>query len=359
MAWMFAQADAMRLPLADQSVDLAFCSPPYVDARLYLEGGSNKGISRKCEAWVEWMLSVVTEMTRVSRGLVLVNCAGVTRDRIYQPGPEGLMWEWWKRGGNLWRPAYWNRVGIPGSGGAQWLRADIEYVLCFKRDREWLPWADNTANGHKPKWALGGEMSYRLSNGDRRNQWGRHVNCRTSNRKADGTWQAGHRPSHFSANEQTTVGRRADGERKEAYFNGNGFARKVDQNNRLERGNEKGGCRSALPVLANPGNLLRVKVGGGLMGHPLAHENEAPFPVDLAAWFIRSWCPPGGIVLDCFSGSGTTVDAAWRLGRKGIGFDLRASQCELGRRRMLNPYAKKSKPKKAAPGELTLFKEIA
>jgi DNA modification methylase len=87
-------------------------------------------------------------------------------------------------------------------------------------------------------------------------------------------------------------------------------------------------------VLANPGNLIKgIKVGGGMMGHKLAHENEAPYPQKLAEWFIRSYCELGGLVLDPFSGSGTTVAAAVALGRRGIGLDLRLNQCQLGRRR--------------------------
>ena len=46
--WLLAQADARRLPLPDRSVDLVFGSPPYVDARLYLEDGKDLGISRGC-----------------------------------------------------------------------------------------------------------------------------------------------------------------------------------------------------------------------------------------------------------------------------------------------------------------------
>jgi hypothetical protein len=84
------------------------------------------------------------------------------------------------------------------------------------------------------------------------------------------------------------------------------------------------------PTKANPGNCLTIKVGGGLMGHNLAHENEAPYPEKLASWFIRGWCPPKGTVLDPFSGSGTTVSAATQLGRIGLGFDIRDSQCKLG-----------------------------
>ena len=40
---------------------------------------------------------------------------------------------------------------------------------------------------------------------------------------------------------------------------------------------------------------------------------------------ILAGCPPGGIVLDPFAGSGTTVMVAIQLGREGIGLDLSAS----------------------------------
>jgi hypothetical protein len=89
--------------------------------------------------------------------------------------------------------------------------------------------------------------------------------------------------------------------------------------------------------LADPGNLISIPVGGGLMGHPLAHENEAPFPEALAEWIIRSPCPPGGVVRDPFSGSGPTVAVAERLGRHGIGLDLRRGRAEIARRRIARP----------------------
>lgn len=351
-----AQADAARLPLADASVDLVFTSPPYSDARTY----SHKGISRKSEAWVEWMVEVVSELTRVCRGLVLINCAGVTRDRVYNPAPEGLCWEWYKRGGNLWRPAYWHRVGIPGSGGRQWLRADVEYVLAFKRNAEWLPWADNTANGHPPKWAPGGEMSHRVSSGARVNQWGHPIDSGATAGTIDDVTCAGKRPSHVLADPKPMYRRGKDGDRQ----NGNGVilksvnrCKRNGDGSRAEDGDEIQAY--VPPVLANPGCLIRgIKVGGGLMGHPLAHENEAPFPVALAAWFIRSWCPPGGTVLDPFDGSGTTCDAAWREGRIGIGMDLRMSQCVLASRRLASPYATKAKAVKVSK-DAGLFTEVA
>lgn len=89
------------------------------------------------------------------------------------------------------------------------------------------------------------------------------------------------------------------------------------------------------PVIANPGVLVDIPTGGGKLGNPIAHSNEAPYPTELCKWFIRGWCPPGGAVLDPFCGSGTTIDAARSLGRIGIGCDLRMSQCQLSQRRLV------------------------
>ncbi|MAT51101.1 MAG: hypothetical protein CMK32_07955 [Porticoccaceae bacterium] len=88
------------------------------------------------------------------------------------------------------------------------------------------------------------------------------------------------------------------------------------------------------PKLANPGNVISCSVGGGRMGSRLAHENEAPFAEKLADFFVCSFCPPGGVVLDPFCGSGTTLAVAAKTGRNGIGIDVRDSQVDLTHRRL-------------------------
>lgn len=84
---------------------------------------------------------------------------------------------------------------------------------------------------------------------------------------------------------------------------------------------------------ARPYDILRVTVGGGHMGSELAGENEAAYPESLVEPIILALTKPGDTVADTFSGSGTTVAVAERLGRKGIGIDCRPSQLELGTRR--------------------------
>ena len=48
----------------------------------------------------------------------------------------------------------------------------------------------------------------------------------------------------------------------------------------------------------------------------------AVFPEELLRIPILATCPSNGIVLDPFSGTGSTVSAALKLGRRGIGIDL-------------------------------------
>lgn len=83
------------------------------------------------------------------------------------------------------------------------------------------------------------------------------------------------------------------------------------------------------PEKANPGNIIHCLVGGGHMGSKKAHNNEAPFPELIPERFIRSFCRPGGIVCDPFSGSGTTLATALRFGRKFVGCDIREDQVAL------------------------------
>lgn len=239
------------------SVDLVLCSPPYEDARLYGE----LGFKIKGQEWVDWAKERFVECCRVSKGLVAWVIEGKTKDFQWSATPALLMADLHRAGIRLRKPPIYHRVGIPGSGGPEWLRNDYEFIVCASKGR--LPWADNTACGHPPKYAPGGAPSHR-NNGDTR------------------VTDAVYKP----------------------------------------------------PEKSNPGNVIHCKVGGGLMGSKLAHENEAPYPEALCDFFVKSFCPPGGIVLDPFGGSGTTLASAYKNGRNSISIDTRESQVQLMYRRL-------------------------
>lgn len=255
--------------MPDGCVDLVFGSPPYVNARTYGIDFSLTG-----QDWVNWMANRVIESLRICRGLVAFVIEGKTKNFRWDATPALLMADLHRNGVHLRKPPVFNRVGIPGSGGPDWLRNDYELILCCTNGGK-LPWSNNTAKGKPPKWKPGGEISHRMPNGRRVNKL--HT-------KNDG---------------------------KEM---------------RLQGYNA--------PKLANPGNVIHCKVGGGRMGDMLCHENEAPFPEDLADFFIQSFCPPGGVVLDPFCGSGTTCAVAKANGRQWTGIEIRQSQVDLSNRRI-------------------------
>jgi hypothetical protein len=256
--WEFKVGDCRSLPYPDDHFDLVFCSPPYEAQRGYGE----LEFDLAGEDWVAWAVDCYLECLRVSKGLVAWVVEGYTDDFAYSSTPFLLMADLHRRGVKMRKTVVYQRNGIPGTGGPEWLRNDWEPIICgTKRGR--LPWADNTAMGEPPK----------------------------------------------QNKPRVATNRNADGSRKSAVY--------VD------------------PEVCNPGNIISGLVGSGGMGWKDATKNEAPFPEWLAEFFIRSFCPPGGIVLDPFSGSGTTVSMAVKHGRSGVGIDARESQVWLGETRLL------------------------
>jgi DNA modification methylase len=247
---------ALMREMPDDSVDLVLGSPPYEAARSY-----NIGFNLRGQDWVDWMVERIVEMIRVSRGLVAMVVEGQTRKFRWSATPALLMADLHRRGIHLRKPPIYARAGIPGSGGPDWLANRYEFIVCCSRGGR-LPWSDNTAMGHAPKYPRGGSLSHR---------------------SLDSRIVSDSKP---------------------------------------------------LPEIANPGNIISVSVGGGKMGHRMASEGEAPFHEKLAEFFVRSFCPSGGTVLDPFIGSGTTAAVAVKNGRKFIAIDIRQDQCDLTARRL-------------------------
>lgn len=81
----------------------------------------------------------------------------------------------------------------------------------------------------------------------------------------------------------------------------------------------------------------------------------AVFPESLVATCIQASCPPAGLVLDPFLGSGTTAVVARRLGRRYLGIDCVADYCEMAHRRLAEQDAGKQPDLSAdfAPGRTT------
>jgi hypothetical protein len=294
--WSVVQADRLDFlnSLPADSVDLFVTSPPYEGQRTYGIDFDLKG-----EAWVRWMFDTVRAALRVCKGLVAVVCEGETRNFRYSAVPYLLMADLVRAGVVVRKPLIYRRVGIPGSGSVDWLRADFEPILCCTRGGR-LPWSDNTACGHEPKYKPGGKPSHRRKDGSRVGK-----NAPNGTRNGDMVSDKDYTPPKL-ANPGSVI---------QASYS----AQEVAE----------------LLARYEAGDVIDCSVGGNRIGDPLAHENEAPFPEQLVDFLVRSFCPPGGVMADCYSGSGTTGAVAVRLGRRFVGCDLRDSQVSLSKQRLV------------------------
>lgn len=120
--------------------------------------------------------------------------------------------------------------------------------------------------------------------------------------------------------------------------------------------------------------------------HPERANHPTQKPLEIIERMVKASCPPGGVVLDLFMGSGTTALAARRCGRQFVGFELNPEYCAIINERLAaletiealalaaapdapakakaKPRAKpkaavKAKPKAAAPKKKAATKKAA
>lgn len=116
--------------------------------------------------------------------------------------------------------------------------------------------------------------------------------------------------------------------------------RRRDQNGRknTEAGFGRDRTKTYSKGGADPGNVISVAQTYNQHYGP-AGEHTAVMPEGLASFFVRACAPPGGVVIDPFAGSATTVVVANRHGRRGGGIEMHQSYVQLGRRRIADDVA--------------------
>ena len=97
--------------------------------------------------------------------------------------------------------------------------------------------------------------------------------------------------------------------------------------------------RSEFVVWGSKGPLPACEAIGYLPGYHVESVRKSDKhhltgkPTELMRTLCRI-CPPGGVILDPFAGSGTTGVAALREGRRFIGIEMTAENAAVARRRL-------------------------
>lgn len=265
--------------LPSKSVDLVLTSPPYADQRDY----GTEGSSISPDDYIKWFVPKARQIKRVLKdnGSFILNINDKTVDGFqHLYAFELMIYLCKKMGFRLVRDYIWYNPATPPNvfsrGGYGRTKKSHEYCFWFSKGSEW------TFNLDPIRKPYGKDMDKFLQ--------GKGKGDRTENS----------RPSTHNFN-----------------------CEKVWAN---KGGSDPGSVISLGNTNSNDLFSKLCKERG--IAHP------ARFPEKLAEFFILSGTEEGALVLDPFSGSGTTALSAARNNRRWIGIDANADYSELARARM-------------------------
>jgi len=331
------RGNALTLPFGDETVDCIITSPPYFALRSYQDGGEHYdgqiGSEPTPTAFLEALWAVTAECWRVLKptGSLFVNLGDKYAGTGGGNGQSGLS-------------AKSTLKGNGHSGGGPKIRATPRAAtdrftmptnntkqtsgLVRAKSLMGLPWryaigcTDGQADPQGRGWVLRQEIVWSKPNGmpesvtDRvrrsHEQWFHLTKCGAYFADLDGI-----REPHRS--EFRGLGPAGNSARAESAGD-------------VHRG--FGPEQSHHPLGALPPSVWRIATEPLIVPDWLDVDHFAAFPTEWPRRLITGWCPPDGVVLDPFGGTGTTAMVARALGRHGITMDLSADYLRLARWRI-------------------------
>ena len=312
------RANALNLPLADDSVDLVVTSPPYFGLRSYQDGGEHYEGQIGAEAtpaeFVDALIAATRDMMRVVK-------------------PSGSIWV---NLGDKYNSAASGQNGTAGTG-----------MTGGRHDR--MGGRGSTVATMRPKSLMGIPWRYAIRCIDdlglilraeviwsKPNGLPESVTDRV--RRSHEQWfHFTLNPRYYSAVDEVRE-EYAPGtaERYALGYNKSGVALAGQTANSVLRSDD-GGPRSTNPLGKLPGSVWTIPTESLRVPDHLGIDHFAAFPAEWPRRIIQGWSPEGGVVLDPFSGTGTTALVASALGRHGIGVDMSEDYCRLAAWRTTDP----------------------
>jgi DNA modification methylase len=312
LAWHIGDTRAVLATLPASSVDLVLTSPPFYGQRSYTDNADEIGKEGSPGAFVDALLDVIEQCRRVLRpsGSVVVELGDTYADKSLCLVPEVFRMAlcygvnpltgrstppWFVR--NVVR---WCRPNPPvGALGDKFRPATTEMVIaCTSRDR-WFD-LDAVRRPANPAYA-----QRRFSD-----KWGQ---------RPDGKQYAG---GHFLSDEKRTYGNEAGVPPYDWWSVPN------DATDAMS-GDPDQAVEYLLDVIDQLSNGEGPFDWWEVATQPYKGAHFAAWPKALLEIPIKAMCPEGGMVLDPFAGSGTTLDVACGHGRSAIGIDLNPVNLDL------------------------------
>lgn len=320
------RGDALRLPLGDASVDLIVTSPPYFALRSYSDGGEHYdgqiGSEPTPTAFLEALWAVTAECWRVLKpsGSLFVNLG----DKYAGSGGHNNS----NLQGNT------SRTKAVPTAGATRRQAPDRYNQASDGIRAkslmGLPWryaigcVDGQADPESKGWILRSEIVWSKPNG-----LPESVTDRV--RRSHEQWfHLTREGSYYAAMD--------DLREPQLVPTGKTWEERKAAGEPVRYGNAGRGAPgdhfAGHPLGALPRSVWTIPTAPLIVPEWLEVDHFAAFPTEWPRRIISAWCPPDGVVLDPFGGTGTTAMVARALGRFGVSLDLSADYLRLARWRI-------------------------
>lgn len=331
MSAALVRGDARSLPFADASVDLIVTSPPYFALRSYRDGDEHYdgqiGDEPTPQQFLEALWAVTQECRRVLRptGSLFVNLG----DKFAGSGGHnnaGLS----SAGSTLQGTTQQNRGGAAATAVARATRrnAPDRYNQSTNFTRQSIPGRTSSVEGIRRKSLLG--LPWRYAIGcidelelilraeiiwDKPNGVPESVTDRV--RRSHEQWfHFTKEPVYYS--DTTDIREPSSG-----YHRGPVAIAEIPGQKKRQM------QHTTNPDGRVPGSVWKVASEPLKVPADLDVDHFAAFPQEFSRRFILGWCPPDGVVLDPFCGTGTVPMVARVLGRRGIGVDLSSDYLRL------------------------------
>lgn len=298
--------DVLR-SLPDASVDCCVTSPPYFGLRAYSDDEREIGRENSPAEFVESLRNIFREVSRVlaDDGVLWVNIGDTWYSGRGNPGPSGFDKK------NMDRRGWRRPVDQPGQPwGRPKSLLGIPWRLAFAlMDDGWILrqeviWAKRncTPDPAQDRPGRAHEQVFMLTKGQR--YW---FDARAIREESD--------PNQQAHNER--------------------YAKVYDAHTERADGRQPGNQNSK-GIHSRPGDPGRhPRSVWSISAQPFPGNHPATMPPGVAEKCIKAGCKPGGVVLDPFSGSGTTGLVAGQLGRRYVGIDISADYLALSLRTRL------------------------
>ncbi|HWQ55079.1 MAG TPA: site-specific DNA-methyltransferase [Bryobacteraceae bacterium] len=310
--------------MRDSSVDCVMTSPPYWGQREYNAGGI--GLEADLGDYVRNVCAIMAEIRRVLKpsGSVWLDIADSYRQKSLMGIPSRIELEIIRQGWILRNVVIWSKVKVGCDSARDRLRNSHEYVFHFVKSRKYFYDIDLIrSKAATTKVVNGAVVSASGVSGVR---YRRQIECSTalSDEEKAGALKA--------------LGNMLTDVRRGKYLDFRMIIRGQQRVTHSASAAVSGRARE----LAERGFYFMKYRNGGKPGDVwnIMPENRhgrgihyAAYPEDLCKLPILATCPRDGVVLDPFCGTGTTMVAACRLGRKSVGIDISPEYLQIAKER--------------------------